>query len=63
MKGGATKGSYFHPIVLGSKFYEPPLIHTCMMDDDDGLWYGITVQLIQTILLSTYYGAINTLCR
>ena len=25
MKGGATKGSYFHPIVLGSKFYEPPL--------------------------------------
>ncbi len=25
----------------------------------DGLWYGITVQLMQTI--STYYGAINTL--
>jgi hypothetical protein len=23
----------------------------------DGLWYGITVQLMQTI--STYYGAIN----
>jgi hypothetical protein len=25
----------------------------------DGLWYGITVQLMQTI--STYYGAINTM--
>jgi hypothetical protein len=24
----------------------------------DGLWYGITVQLMQTI--STYYGAINS---
>jgi hypothetical protein len=24
----------------------------------DGLWYGITVQLMETIL-STYYGAIN----
>jgi hypothetical protein len=51
-----------HIVHYGTRLHEcmgsySILLNTIVRYMHDGLWYGITVQLIQTI--STYYGAIN----